>query len=343
LIIGGMGTYMSLYAVSQAQVQRLCSVKSLKHAQLSLWWQWPILTTLSLTTSFSGLVIYWYYRTCDPLAAGRISLRDQNMPIYIIDALKDYPGVAGLFVAGIFSASLSTVSTALNSLSAITLEDYFKNFYRLIWKKPFVPSESDSAFTSKILSTVYGFVCIGVAFLTQNLGGVLQASLTIFGVVGGPLLGIFTLGMFTTTANQYGVIIGHIAGMGIAMWSQFGRPKPPPPYLEFSTANCTQFEGMSANFTNPFVSTADVTIDEQNYFYLYKISYLYAVIMGFVITVFVGYLTSFILYMLKLQTKEKIYVKGSINEIDMNLFSPPIARSLKRKMNKEKPIELPIS
>jgi solute carrier family 5 (sodium-coupled monocarboxylate transporter), member 8/12 len=238
-----MGTYLSLYAVSQAQVQRLLSVKTLRNAQLSLWWQWPILSALSLTTSFSGLVIYWYYRTCDPLKAGRINLRDQNMPIYIIDALGHLPGVAGLFVAGIFSASLSTVSTALNSLSALTLEDYFKNLYLIIKKKPYVSSENSSALPSKILSTFYGFVCIGVAFLTQNLGGVLQASLTIFGVVGGPLLGVFTLGMFTQSANEYGVITGHLVGMGIAMWSQFGKPRPPPPYLDFSTEDCSAFEG----------------------------------------------------------------------------------------------------
>ena len=236
-----MGTYLSLYAVSQAQVQRLLSVKTLKNAQMSLWWQWPILSALSLTTSFSGLVIYWYYRTCDPLKAGRISVRDQNMPIYIIDALGHLPGVAGLFVAGIFSASLSTVSTALNSLAALTLEDYFKNIYLLVKKKPYVASENSSALPSKILATFYGFLCIGVAFLTQNLGGVLQASLTIFGVVGGPLLAIFTLGMFTKKANEWGVICGHIVGMGIAFWSQLGKPRPVPPTLGFSTEDCSAF------------------------------------------------------------------------------------------------------
>lgn len=336
-----MGTYLSLYAVSQAQVQRLLSVKTLRNAQLSLWWQWPILTTLSLTTSFSGLVIYWYYRTCDPLAAGRINLRDQNMPIYIIDALKDLPGVAGLFVAGIFSASLSTVSTALNSLSAITLEDYFKNLYLLVKKKPFVPSENDSAFTSKVLSTFFGFVCIGVAFLTQNLGGVLQASLTIFGVVGGPLLAVFTLGMFTKIANQWGVIIGHLVGVGISMWSQFGRPRPPPPYLNFSTEDCSQFEDMRGkNVTNPFQSNFT---EGESYFYLYRISYLYAVIIGFLITLILGYLLSYIFYLLKWQTMSKIYKKGSINEIDTNLFVPPIARRFKRQMNESKSISFPIS
>ena len=37
-----------------------------------------------------------------------------------------YPGLSGLFVAGIFSGSLSTVSSAINSLAAVTLEDYVK-------------------------------------------------------------------------------------------------------------------------------------------------------------------------------------------------------------------------
>ena len=36
------------------------------------------------------------------------------------------PGLPGLAVAGIFSGSLSTVSSAINSLSAVTLEDYIR-------------------------------------------------------------------------------------------------------------------------------------------------------------------------------------------------------------------------
>ena len=57
-VIGGMFIFLSIYAVNQAQVQRLLSTKNLKAAQLSLYIHWPILTALSLTTSFAGLVIY---------------------------------------------------------------------------------------------------------------------------------------------------------------------------------------------------------------------------------------------------------------------------------------------
>jgi sodium-coupled monocarboxylate transporter 8/12 len=52
------------------------------------------------------------------------------MPLYVVDTMGNIPGLSGLFVAGIFSASLSTVSASLNSLAAVTVEDYYKvNFF----------------------------------------------------------------------------------------------------------------------------------------------------------------------------------------------------------------------
>lgn len=48
------------------------------------------------------------------------------MPLYVMDTMGSVPGLTGLFVAGIFSSALSSVSPILNSLAAITLEDYIK-------------------------------------------------------------------------------------------------------------------------------------------------------------------------------------------------------------------------
>lgn len=50
----------------------------------------------------------------------------QLMPLFVMDSVSSIPSLAGLFTAGVFSGSLSTVSSALNSLAAITLEDYLK-------------------------------------------------------------------------------------------------------------------------------------------------------------------------------------------------------------------------
>lgn len=229
LTIGGMFTYLSLYAVNQVQVQRLLSTKSLKDAQKSLWLNWPILSALSFTTSFTGLVLYYYYKKCDPFLAGRITKRDQILAIYVTDALSHIPGVAGLFVSGIFSASLSTVSSCLNSLAAVTLEDYLKPLYLWVTKKPLNLEPSRSAFPTKIIAGVYGIICIGMAFVAQHIGGVLQLSLVVFGAVGGPLLGLFTLGMSLPCANEFGAVTGTFLGLVVSLWIGFGQPKPPTP------------------------------------------------------------------------------------------------------------------
>lgn len=171
-------------------------------------------------------------------------------------ALGHLKGLSGLFVAGIFSGALSSVSATLNSLSAVTLEDYVKPLYLYIKKKPWTAS---SSFLTKILVFVYGIVCIGGAFLAQFLGGILQAALILFGVVGGPLLGLFTLGMCTEVANQSGVIPSLLIGIGISTWLGFA-PKPPSDrQLEFSTEDCSEFGGILNNTTNILVE------DEKRY------------------------------------------------------------------------------
>lgn len=47
-------------------------------------------------------------------------------PLFVMEILGLFSGLPGLFVAGIFSGALSTVSSGLNSLAAVTLEDFVK-------------------------------------------------------------------------------------------------------------------------------------------------------------------------------------------------------------------------
>lgn len=60
------------------------------------------------------------------------------MPRYVLDTMENIPGLSGLFVAGIFSGSLSTVSSALNSLSAVTMEDYVKVIKATVKRKQLI-------------------------------------------------------------------------------------------------------------------------------------------------------------------------------------------------------------
>jgi Na+/proline symporter len=71
--------------------------------------------------------------------------------------------------------------------------------------QPFVlknVSDKREAMISQIVALVFGAICLGVAFLAESLGGVFSAAMTILTVVGGPVLGIMTVGMFSTAVEN---------------------------------------------------------------------------------------------------------------------------------------------
>ncbi|KZC10078.1 PREDICTED: putative sodium-dependent multivitamin transporter [Dufourea novaeangliae] len=292
LTFGGFFTYLSLYGGNQVQVQRMLTIGDVGGAQAALWWSWLLTSVMSLSLCFSGLAIYANYHGCDPLTAGRINSNDQLMPLYVMDMLSDYPGVPGLFIAGIFSAGLSTISATVNSLAAVVLEDFIKPVYRVRGKEI---TQTGSIIVSKLLAIVVGLACIALAFMGRYLGGLLQAALTIFGVVGGPVFGLFTLGMFTELGNQRGAVIGLLASLVFSLWMGFGQPKPPIPRPDVTTSGCNA-TGYYVNHveSEDFHFDLQHNNDDDSYFYLYRISYMWYCPLGSVISFGVGLFASWI-------------------------------------------------
>ena len=228
--------------------------------------------------------MYAFYQDCDPLASGKISYGLQLMPLFVLQTMKGFPGLPGLIISGIFSGSLSTVSSAINSLAAVTLEDYIKPLVRC------VGNESNSAQVAKhspallkALALIYGIICVALAFVAKVFGStILTAALAIFGVVGGPLLGVFSLGMCVRFANQKGALCGLILSLAFCLVMAFGQPRPPIPKLPVSTANCTTFIQTPTAQSDPYDS----------YNFIYSISYAWYAMIGFIITMAVGTVVS---------------------------------------------------
>ena len=114
----------------------------------------------------------------------------------VLQVMGDIPGVPGLFVAGVFSGALSTVSSGLNSLAAVCLKDFIASGCNINL------SDEKQTIITKVLAVVFGVIGYGMVFMVKYLPGVLEAALGIFGIVGGPVLGAFTLGMFFPFATS---------------------------------------------------------------------------------------------------------------------------------------------
>ncbi|KAF1482939.1 Sodium-coupled monocarboxylate transporter 2, partial [Eudyptula minor novaehollandiae] len=289
IVIGGTFTWLGLYGVNQSTIQRCISCKSEKHAKLALYLNLLGLWTVLVCAVFCGLVMYSHYKSCDPWTADFISAPDQLMPYFVMDIFSSMPGVPGLFVACAFSGTLSTVAASINALATVTFEDLVKKGFPNL-------SEKMSTWISKGLCILYGVLCTSMAAAASLLGGVVQASLSIHGMCGGPMLGLFTLGIVFPCANWKGAIGGLLAGITLAFWAGTGSfiyPAPPAKSipLQLSTLNCTL-----ANSTEVLTTAAPTAAPDRPLLAdtWYSLSYLYFSAIGCLGCAITGLLISFV-------------------------------------------------
>ncbi|XP_061730272.1 sodium-coupled monocarboxylate transporter 1-like [Nerophis ophidion] len=286
--------WASIYAINQSQVQRYISCKTLGHAKMSLYVNMVGLwVTVSLAV-FAGLTMFSIYKKCDPFTNGDIDTTDQLLPYLVMDILADYPGIPGLFVAAAYSGTLSTVSSSINALVAVTVEDFIRPICKNLTQK-------QMTWLNMGLSVFFGAICIGMAGVASMLGSILQAALSIFGMVSGPLLGLYLLGMLFRTSNSMGGLAGMVLGLVLTLWVGIGGQIYPATSaktnpLPVSTVGCNSTHLYNTTTTAPWTSPLTMSPDVRPPLAdsWYSLSYLYISLLGTLTTVVSGLLVSMI-------------------------------------------------
>jgi SSS family transporter len=244
LIIGAAFMHLVQMATDQVSVQRYLSARSLKEAQRGLWMKlWMVLPVTAIFYG-TGLVLYAFYQVHgDPLAAGKISKADQILPYFVMNELPN--GLPGLFIAAIYAASMSTISAGINSLTSASLID----FYQRLWQNPNL-AEKHQLRIARWLTCSYGMLVIGLAFLVHRLGTLLEATNKIISLVGGPLIGLFLLGLLTRRTSARGALLGWISGLAATLWVCFGTRIS---FLWYAMTGClvTMIAGYLASLLTP--------------------------------------------------------------------------------------------
>ncbi|ROI46629.1 Tyrosine-protein kinase JAK2 [Anabarilius grahami] len=293
--VGGTMVWLSMYGANQAQVQRYISCRTEKQAQLALLVNQVGLCLIVSSAATCGIVMFALYSNCDPLKTGRISAPDQYMPYLVLDIFRNHPGFPGLFLACAYSGTLSTVSTSINAMAAVTMEDVMKPWLITV-------SQRKQLLLSKSLSLLYGLGCITMAALSSLLDwGVLQGSFTVMGVVNGPLLGAFVLGMFVPATNKPGVFSGVAVGFCLSLWLAVGSTiYPPTPQimgvLPTSADRCLATNATLSSTTAVAKSSIVASSVPQDYGFqnIYSISYLYFGALSTSAVILVGVVVSYI-------------------------------------------------
>lgn len=276
------------------------------------------LVTVFLINFYTGFMTFAKYSTCDPLKAGLIDEIDQLMPFYVMETFGHITTFVGIFVAGIFAASLGTVAACLSSLSAVTIEDLLINGINI----KITPEKG--TFYAKWMNFGYGVLSFGLIFLVEGRG-VLQATLTLNGLVGGILLGLFSLGIFFKVANKKGALFGGLlATILVITLGIFALTKGvDEPFLE------TSIEGCSC-YVNETLPTPPEESDEGWYTLIYKVSYMWYSMIGTILTIVLGLIISVLTHCYEKRQIEKI--SDSAKEtVSIEKFTP--SSSTRRKIS----------
>ncbi|XP_062054043.1 sodium-coupled monocarboxylate transporter 2 [Lepus europaeus] len=284
IVIGGTFTWLGIYGVNQSTIQRCISCKTEKHARLALYFNLLGLWIILVCAVFCGLIMYSYFKDCDPWTFGIVSAPDQLMPYFVMEIFATMPGLPGLFVACAFSGTLSTVAASINALATVTFEDFVKSCFPHI-------SEKKSTWISKGLCLLFGVMCTSMAVAASLMGGVVQAALSIHGMCGGPMLGLFSLGLIFPFANWKGALGGLLTGITLSFWVTIGAfvyPAPPAKTwpLHLSIDKCDH-----SNMTSvPPVTLSRPALADS----WYSLSYLYFSTVGCLGCIVAGIIISFI-------------------------------------------------
>lgn len=190
LFVGGTTFILNLFGMNQAMVQRYMSLPSIQAARKTLLLNIVGVILMFSMCCFSGMLIYAKYADCDPLTTKLVTAKDQLLPLLVMENMSGIPGFAGLFIAGIFSASLSSLSTALNSAAAVVLEDFWKpNAKEEL-------TEKKTALIMRMTVFLLGAISVVLVSVVAKMGGVLQLGMSLTAASFGPLFGLFFIGFF---------------------------------------------------------------------------------------------------------------------------------------------------
>jgi SSS family transporter len=144
--------------------------------------------------------------------------RDVNyvMPNFVLNHLP--LGMAGIFIAAVMAAAMSSIAAELNSLSTATVIDFYRRWLR--------PDATDAHFlgVSKLATGFWGlFACI-VAIQAGSLGSLIEVVNRFGSFFYGSILGVFLLAMIPR-ARAVGAFWGLIAGMTAVASVSFGLPQ----------------------------------------------------------------------------------------------------------------------
>lgn len=231
MFLGGIFLYASYYGCDQSQMQRQLALPDCRDAKKSILLNAYGRFPLVLLYCFLGIVVGAV--AAQPEFISRVSMvlnedhetvrqllindPDRLLPLFILSYLPN--GIIGFIFVSIMSALMSSLDSALNSLSAVTVRDFYQKYAQ------FKTDDKKDLVVSKVCTLLWGAFCVSTAIVFLNFEGASrQTTLVLINAVGsvlyGPILAAFLLGILSRRVKSEDVLLSLTAGIvcNVCLW-----------------------------------------------------------------------------------------------------------------------------
>ncbi|MBX7259255.1 MAG: sodium/solute symporter [Candidatus Hydrogenedentes bacterium] len=207
LLIVGLIQWLAEYSTNQEVIQKYCASRSARDARRAMWLCCLFCVPTWGYFMFVGTGLFSFYHVfpdvkADEMLSG-IRKAEEILPYFVTTQLPT--GLAGIVIAAVLAAAMSSMSSAMNSISAVTITD--------IYKRHIAADHTDTHYVraARLVTLASSAIMIGGAYLLFKADTTtLQDVWTEFqSIIAGGLLGLYMFGFFTTRGD------GRAMGVGI--------------------------------------------------------------------------------------------------------------------------------
>jgi len=204
-LVGGFFIQLVPFTSDQALAQRFLTTRDEASAARSVWAHAAMVVPASLLFFGLGTALYIFYAARHEM----LPTADQNdiiVPWFVATQLP--AGLAGLVIAGLFAATMSSVDSGMHSIATTLVNDVYRKI------RP-ATVEAHPLVIARVITVLVGLCgTLSAVFVTRlDPKSLWDLILLLVGLLGSTLTGVFLLGVLTRRANTRGTVVGVIASM----------------------------------------------------------------------------------------------------------------------------------
>ena len=225
VLIYGLFINLNNFGIDQSYVQRFHTARTESEARKSVWLAAALYVPVSLLFFFLGSALFAHVQldpvlqqelatatgtSASAVASGTAGIGDRVLPYFIATRLP--AGMAGLLVAALFSAAVSSIDTSLNSSATVLVQDIVRPYL-----SPELSEETSLRFL-RLGTLLMGVLGTGTALAMIGVASLLDAWWTLSGIFAGGVLGLFLLGMVSRNVDRAAAATATALGVVVILW-----------------------------------------------------------------------------------------------------------------------------